>query len=245
MRSLGRSSMNFETTDLTTSMRLTRRLSTRKSSACMEPETSSPSTMSMPLAVTSVRLLARCGRARPTIMKRAGEQRQQPEPIADAGAAAARHFAGKADIGKFDGGDRSAPPAQQHHHGQQREQPQPFRLKEANHAPTGWLAGAVSAGTAAVGFDVSITKRARALVQRFHDRLRQGHAGEFGHIAAMEEFRQQAAMHGQRRVRGVEQIVQELFGGAVRGGDVEGMLRCSRARCPRWRWRIRARSRAA
>jgi len=47
----------------------------------MEPDTSSPSTMSMPLAVISVRLWARCGRARPTIMSApasAGSSHSQP-----------------------------------------------------------------------------------------------------------------------------------------------------------------------
>ena len=92
----------------------------------------------------------------------AGQQGQQPQPTADAGAAAARHFAGKTHIRKFAGRDRSAPSTKQHYHGQKREQPQPFRLKEANHVPIGWPVGAVFVGTAAAGFDVSITKR-RAL----------------------------------------------------------------------------------
>ena len=68
--------MNFDTTDLTTSMRLTRWLLIWKSSACMDPETSSPSTISMPLAVTCVRLWSRCGRASANDHQYAGEYRQ-------------------------------------------------------------------------------------------------------------------------------------------------------------------------
>ena len=74
IRSLGRWSMNLETTDLTTSMRFTLWLSMRKSSACIEPETSSARTMSMPLAVISVRLLPRCGRASPAIIRAAASR---------------------------------------------------------------------------------------------------------------------------------------------------------------------------
>ena len=41
----------------------------------------------------------------------------------------------EAYVGELDGRDGAAPSAQQHHHGQQRQQPQPLRLKEANHGP--------------------------------------------------------------------------------------------------------------
>ena len=164
MRSLGRSSMNFETTDLTTSMRLTRWLSIGKSSACIEPETSSPSTMSMPLAVTSVRLWValRAGESDDHERRRRGSAAATPS--ADPAAAAAGHVARETDVGIFDGGDGTAPPAPQHHQRQQRQQPKPLRLKEANHASPRSCGGVIS------GWALPTHEAARTLVQRFHVR---------------------------------------------------------------------------
>ena len=53
MRSLGRSSINWDTTSLTTSTRLAGSLLMVKSKASMEPETSTARIISMPLASTS------------------------------------------------------------------------------------------------------------------------------------------------------------------------------------------------
>src|ERR1700674_3341514 len=65
----------------------------------------------------------------------AGKKRQRPYQNTDPAAAAAHNPACEADIGIFDGRDRTAPPTPEHHNRQQGHQPKPFRLQEARHEP--------------------------------------------------------------------------------------------------------------
>src|SRR6202789_3990442 len=221
MRSLGRSSMNFDTTDLTTSMRFTRRSSTRKSSACMDPDTSRPSTMSMPLAVTGVLLWLRCGRANPTIMSAAassGSSHSQPparvrllratsraRPTSEYSMAATGPARPRNSI-------TTGTSARSHSHSGCRKR----------------ITGLLDAGRRGLarrrrgrGFGRFGHEAARAGMQGFQYQPGQGYAGELGQIALIEELGQQAAVRGERGVRGFEQIAQELLRGAMGGRDHE------------------------
>ena len=126
--------MNFATTDLTTWIRLTRCRSFEKSRACIEPDTSKQRTMSMPLARTSVRLCARCGRARPAIISTAassGASQRQPPNLLRVLRATSRARLTSENSMAATGPWRPLP---QHHRGQQQQQPEPLGLQEANHA---------------------------------------------------------------------------------------------------------------
>src|SRR6516164_5908865 len=190
MRSLGRPSMNLETTDLTTAMRLTRWLSTEKSSACIEPETSSPRTMSMPFTVTSVRLWVRCGRASATIMRAAATigSNQTIPPIrlrVRRATSLARLISeySTAATGPVDPSTESRVAA--------RPMPRTTRDEETGSCD-GWLAGLQH-------------ETSGALEKRFHVRDRQGRSGEFDEVAPLQELRQQRAVTRKCVIRALQQ----------------------------------------
>src|ERR1700733_119617 len=221
MRSLGRSSMNFDTTDLTTSMRFTRWPSTRKSSACMDPDTSRPSTMSMPLAVTVVLLWLRCGRANPTIMNAAasrGSSHSQPPARARLLRATSRARPTFENSMAATGPRRprnsitTGSSASSHSHSGCRK-----RITGLLDARRRGLARRRRGR----GFGRFGHEAARGGMQGSQYQPGQGYAGELGKIALIEELGQQAAVRGERGVRGFQQIAQELLRGAMGGRDHE------------------------
>ena len=132
-RSLGRSSMNFETTDLTTPTRSTGSPLTLKSSDCMEPETSMASIMSMPLALTSCRGAAKLRTRQRHHEQPQRKEGQQRQPATGAAAGFAGHLARGFGAGEFDGGHRALAPTPEGDEWQEKEQPQPTGLKKLDH----------------------------------------------------------------------------------------------------------------
>src|SRR5580692_802830 len=60
--------------------------------------------------------------------------------------------------------------------------------------------------------------------KRFHIRDRQRGARKLDEIALLQEFRKQRAVTRERFIRALQQRLQELLGGALRGDDVEPLL---------------------
>src|ERR1700722_17844738 len=207
MRSSWRSSINFDTTDLTTSMRFTRWLSIWKSNACIEPETSRPRTISMPWAVTSVRPWARCGRASPTIIKapaRIGSSHANtPMRLRPRRATSRARLTSEYSIA-------ATGPRRPRHSSTSGSSD-----KAPNHSGCRkWVMGVYRRQN----------ERARALTQRLHVLLRQRQGGEFDEVALMQKFSQQSLMPGKGGVGTIEQIAQKLLGGAPRRGHIESLL---------------------
>src|ERR1700729_1579443 len=213
MRSSGRSSMNFETTALTTSMRLTRWRSTLKSNACIDPETSSPSTISMPFAVTSVRLWDRCGRASPAIIKaqaRTGNNHcKRPTrlrlPRATSRARLTSEYSMAATGPRHSMKTGSSASSQNHSGCRKRSMSllsrgRFFRPRRGQY------------------------ENARALAQRFHILLVERHRREFDEIALIQELCEQRLMTGKRCIRRFQQIAQKLLGSSPCDADRESLF---------------------
>ena len=90
--------------------------------------------MSIPFAVTSVRLWVRCGRANPTIMRAAAMIGSNQDHPTDPAPSAARDVSRETDIGIFDGSDGSPPSSPQNDEWQHGQRPKPVGLKKPNHA---------------------------------------------------------------------------------------------------------------
>src|SRR5271165_2226646 len=129
MRSFGRASMNFETTDLITSRRFVGCPLSLKSSAAIEPEQSRARIISTPLASTVEEL--RPGQSDDD--KAECKETQRADPAARSTARLARHLPGDFGAGVFHGGHRAAPAAQKRDQGKQSEQPKELRVKETDH----------------------------------------------------------------------------------------------------------------
>src|SRR6202789_3778050 len=207
MRSSGRSSMNFDTTDLTTSIRFTRWLSIWKSNACIEPETSRSSTMSMPWAVTSVRPWARCGRANPTIIKapaRIGSShtsspiRLRPRRATSRARLTSEYSMAATGPRRPRQSSTSGSSANSQNHSGCRK-----RVMR--------VCGCQNEGP-------------RTLAQRLHVQRSQRLGGEFYDVALMQKFSQQPLMLGKRCVGTSKKIAQKLLGGAARGRYTEPLL---------------------
>src|SRR3984885_560933 len=207
MRSSGRSSMNFYTTDLTTSIRFTRWLSIWKSRACIEPETSRPSTMSMPWAVTSVRPCMRCGRARPTMIKapaRIGSSHtNSPIRLRPRRATSRARLTSEYSIAATG----------------------PRRPRQSSTSGSNAISQNQSGCRKCVMRVCGCqNKRPCALAQRLHVLRGQRQGGEFYEVALMQKFSQEPLMLGKRGVGAFKEIAQKLLGGAARDRYTESLL---------------------
>src|SRR5580700_5639495 len=163
--------------------------------------------MSMPLAVTSVRPWARCGRASPTMSKAAARigssHRNMPIRLRPRRATSRARLTSEYSIAAT--GPRR--PRQSSTSGSS--------ANSQNHS------GCKKRIMRVYGCQNEST---RTLAQRLHVLQGQGLGGKFYDVALMQKLSQQPLMPGERGVGTPQQIAQKLLSGAARGRDAESLL---------------------
>src|SRR5882757_9286840 len=182
----------------------------------MEPETSSPRTISMPLAVTSLRPWARCGLARPTIMSAPAKigsiQINMPILLRPRRATSRARLTSEYSMA-------ATGPRRPRHN-----RTSGSSASNQNHSGCRNRVMSLLRGSRLLGLCGFQHECTGALTQGLHVIESQRQRGEFDEVALVEEFTQQRLMLCERRIGALQQVVEKFLRGLAGRRDVESLL---------------------